>query len=273
LTYYSFFILFTTGSESFKGNGKPRSIQSFATATTNPKDSLDGLTSFPKQSGEKWFDIYSSYWNDVKYADTFTSNACNAAVGTDFETSPAITTVSQGQGCKKGAQYQVMPMWVIHEMEAAITKCKINLIKAHWDEAFAYYSGSLILDPLEIGVLQYGLAEKRGDDFNTRVSDTRGQANVNIKVTALFESGRDMAPKFQCSAMETTKEALVKQFTVALVQGVMKYLYLADTNGSEKEKVDIYKCIYTCKYMFSCICKHVYSYIYIRIYMYIYICI
>jgi hypothetical protein len=176
----------------------------------------------------------------LKYADTFTTNACLGKG--DFTTSavgatPAITTVSQGEGCMKGAQYQNMPMYVIHEMEAAIADCKASKVGTHWDEAVAFYSGSQTLnveDPT-IGVFQYGLAQKRCKDFGTCNSDK--SAAVNTEVLALFALGRDMAPKFQCSAMETTKEALVKQFTVPLVQGVMKYLYLADTNGSEKEKV------------------------------------
>jgi hypothetical protein len=154
----------------------------------------------------------------------------------------------------KGAQYQNMPMYVIHEMEAAIVDCKAGSDGTHWEEAVAFYSGSLTLNVVHNdmktsnskakGVFQLGLAEKRASDFNTRKSDDT--AVVNAKVLALFESGRTQydlgGTNKDCSAMETTKEALVKQFTVPLVQGVMKYLYLSDTSGSEKEKV--------CKYIY-----------------------
>jgi hypothetical protein len=225
-------------------------------------------------AGEKWFDIYALYHDASyvtpgisKYADDFTKSACQGtgvfAPKDASADSPEITIVSQGEGCMKGAQYQNMPMYVIHEMEAAIVDCNNGTIGTHWDEAFAFYTGSSVSNgrPADIGVLQYGLAEKRASDFNTLNSDK--SAVVNDKVLALFAAGRNSVPKFQCAAMEATKEALVKQFTVPLVQGVMKYLYLADTNGSEKEKVHIYiqTYVYICEYM------------YINIFMYIYICI
>jgi hypothetical protein len=128
-----------------------------------------------------------------------------------------ISSVSQGQGCKKGAQYQNMPMYVIHEMEAAIADCKNSTVGTHWDEAVAFYTGSITLGESEKGVFQYGLAEKRGTDFNTRGSDS---STVNEKVLALFAEGRDLIPAFQCSALESKKESLVKQFTVPLLQGM-----------------------------------------------------
>jgi hypothetical protein len=217
-----------TGGNSIKTDGSIRTIQGFSDNNG-------------KLKGEKWYDIYTSYWNDdLKYADTFTSNACLGKG--DFAlsasgASPVITSISQGEGCMKGAQYQNMPMYVIHEMEAAIADCKANIVGKHWDEAVAFYSGSLTLNGADIGVFQYGLAEKRCKDFNTCNSKS---AVVNAKVLDLFAAGRDMVPGFQCSGMETTKEALVKQFAVPLVQGVLKYFFLADTSSSEKEKAELW---------------------------------
>jgi hypothetical protein len=213
----SFRLITTTGGNSTKSDGTTtRTIQGFSDNSG-------------KLAGEKWFDIFTTYWNnDLKYADTFTSNAClkrgdfaSSASGV----SPVITSISQGQGCMKGAQYQVMPMYVIHEMESAIADCKLNKVGTHWDEAVAFYSGSLILsDPVsKSGILQYGLAEKRCSEFNTC---TAGAANsalytsaVNEKVYYFFKAGRDFYSGFQCDAMESTKEEIVKQFMVPLVQG------------------------------------------------------
>jgi hypothetical protein len=137
----------------------------------------------------------------------------------------------------KGAQYQNMPMYVIHEMEAAIVDCKAKKVGTHWDEAVAFYTGSTTLSGTDIGVFQYGLAEKRCSEFNTCGSDSSA---VNEKVLGLFALGRDMVPSFQCSAMESVKESLVKQSTIPLVQGVIKYLYLADTRNTEKEKAELW---------------------------------
>jgi hypothetical protein len=225
-----------TGENSIKSSGAVRTIRGFSTATKT----VDDVTT-PKLAGEKWFEIFSAYWEDPLYADTFTTSACK---GEGFfeskaatETTPVITDISKGQGCKKGAQYQNMPMYVIHEMEAAIADCNAGTVGTHWDEAVAFYTGSMTLSDSEKGVFQYGLAEKRGADFLTSGED---MSAVNEKVLALFASGRDMVPDFQCSAMESTKESLVKQFTIPLVQGVMKYLYLSDTNNSEKEKAELW---------------------------------
>jgi hypothetical protein len=146
----------------------------------------------------------------------------------------------------KGAQYQNMPMYVIHEMESAIADCKAKKVGTHWDEAVAFYSGSLILaDPVsESGVLQYGLAEKRCSEFNTCTSGTANKAlyssAVNEKVFYFFKAGRDMQSGFQCETMESTKEEIVKQFTVPLVQGVMKYFYLAPYMNDEKSKAELW---------------------------------
>jgi hypothetical protein len=223
-----FHIYTTTGGNSLKSDGSIRTIQGFS-------DNSGKLV------GEKWFDIFTSYWNgDLKYADTFTSNAClkrgdfaSSASGV----SPVITSTSQGQGCMKGAQYQNMPMYVIHEMESAIADCKLNKVGTHWDEAVAFYSGSFTLLPPEIGVFQYGLAEKRCADFNTCGEDSSA---VNEKVLLLFALGRDLVPAFQCTGLETVKESLVKQFTIPLVQGVIKYLYLAKTQGTEKDRAELW---------------------------------
>ena len=222
---FFFSSIYMIGGNSVKSDGSVRTIQGFSTENG-------------KLVGEKWFDIFAAYWNgDLKYADTFTSSACQGRGDFALSTSPAITSISQGQGCMKGAQYQNVFMYVIHELEAAIVDCKANKVGTHWDEAVAFYSGSITLTGSDIGVFQYGLAEKRCGDFKTCGSST---SEVNEKVLALFAAGRDMQPGFQCSAMESTKEALVKQFTIPLVQGVIKYLYLAKTSQSEKEKAELW---------------------------------
>ena len=194
---------------------------------------------------EKWYSIYSSYWkNDLTYADTFTSSACQGTGVFATRASPAITTISQGQGCMKGSQYQNVWMYVIHELEAAITDCKAGIVGSHWDEAVAFYSGSLVLtNPTSsIGQFQYGLAEKRCTAFGTCTSTQSSlyKSAVNEKVYNLFVSGSNMQASFQCSAMESAKESLVKLFAVPLIQGVIQYLYLSKTGGLEKSKAELW---------------------------------
>ena len=194
---------------------------------------------------EKWYGIYSSYWkNDPTYADTFTSSACQGTGVFTTRASPPITTISQGQGCMKGSQYQNVWMYVIHDLEAAITDCKAGIIGSHWDEAVAFYSGSLILTnpAVNLGQFQYGLAERRCAAFGTCTSTQSSlyKSAVNEKVFKLFNVGRDMQASFQCSVMETTKESLVKLFAVPLIQAVIQNLYLSKTGGLERSKAELW---------------------------------
>ena len=192
-----------------------------------------------------------AYWaGNQKYADSFTSSACKGTG--DFtaraaSAGPTITSISQGEGCQKGSQYQNVWMYVIHELEAAITDCNNGVTTGtHWDEAVAFYSGSKILTSptTNIGVFQYGLAEKRCAGFNTcTASDSNAllyKSAVNENVYALFASGRDMQASLQCSAMSVVKESLVKQFTVPLVQGVLQYIYLVKTQNLEKQRAELW---------------------------------
>jgi hypothetical protein len=52
---------------------------------------------------------------------------------------------NQGQGCKKGAQYQNMPMYVIQWDGICYFWLQSRKLETHWDEAVAFYSGSFTL--------------------------------------------------------------------------------------------------------------------------------
>ena len=213
-----------------KTSGGIRTIKGFSSATL---------------INEKWYGIYSSYWKgDLTFADSFTTSACLGTGVFATRTSPAITAISQGQGCMKGAQYHNVWMYVIHELEAAITDCKAGVVGSHWDAAVAFYSGSLTLtNPTSnIGQFQYGLAEKRCTAFGTCTSTQSSlyKSAVNEKVYNLFASGSDMQASFQCSAMESAKESLVKLFAVPFIQGIIQYLYLSKTGGLEKSKAELW---------------------------------
>ena len=144
----------------------------------------------------------------------------------------------------KGSQYQNVWMYVIHELEAAITDCKAGTVGSHWDEAVAFYSGSITLTnpTTNIGQFQYGLAEKRCTAFGTCTSGNSAlyKSEVNEKVYKLFATGSGLQSTFQCSAMESVKESLVKQFTVPFIQAIIQYLYLSKTQGLEKQKAELW---------------------------------
>ena len=219
-----------TGGNSKKTNGTMRTIKGFSS---------------PKLTGEKWYDIYVAFnGKDKLYANTFTTNACNGVGEFALSTSPPIGPVSRIEGCKKGAAYLNVWMYVIHEMEAAISDCNNAVTPStHWDEALAFYTGSTtLLNPTtNIGFFQYSLAEKKCPLFQTcgvTGDDMKFyKSTANQKVFSLFAAGSSYAEAGRCSNLVTVKESLVKQFTVPVIQGIMQYLFQSETStGDAKEK-------------------------------------
>ncbi|KAJ1401292.1 hypothetical protein B484DRAFT_458024 [Ochromonadaceae sp. CCMP2298] len=226
------YIAYSQGGNSVKSSGAIRTIQGFSTGFSN-------------MQGEKWYDIFAAYWSDPAYADTFTSSACLGTGDFSESASPLVSDTARAEACTKGAQYQNVWMYVIHEMEAALVDCNAGTIGMHWDEAVAFYVGSLPgASGSGDGLLQYTLAEKRCVDFNTcdESDDSAYSSVVNDAVFELFEQGRDYQYDHAngCANMEATKEALVQQFTIPLLQGTLKYLYFADLTESEKTRAELW---------------------------------
>ena len=232
------FLWYSTGGYSEKDGSVLRTIQGFST---------DAVT---KLADEKWYKIYQAYWKDPAYADTFTSSACKGT--NDFApsaASPVIGLVSRDQGCKKGALYQNIWMYVIHEMEAAIKDCNNgNVVGKHWDEAVAFYTGSIpVSNGLPVGNLLFALSANRCKDFDTCLIAEKddpinyGSTN-NADVFDLFSKGKDFYVNKKCSDLVVTKESLVRKFTVPLIQSVKKYLYLSNTQttNNEKERAELW---------------------------------
>eukprot|EP00600_Ochromonadales_sp_CCMP1393_P006122 CAMPEP_0174954898 /NCGR_PEP_ID=MMETSP0004_2-20121128/683_1 /TAXON_ID=420556 /ORGANISM="Ochromonas sp., Strain CCMP1393" /LENGTH=404 /DNA_ID=CAMNT_0016202769 /DNA_START=87 /DNA_END=1300 /DNA_ORIENTATION=+ len=256
---------YSQGGNSVKSDGSKRTIQGFS-------------TSFTKLQGEKWYDIFAAYWNDDTYADTFTSSACLGTGDFAESTNPTISDTARAEGCVKGAQYQNVWYYVIHEMEAAIVDCNSGVVGKHWDgkgcllkqhhnekvntshrtnfmfssdqtEAVAFYTGSIPgASGSPTGYLPFALAEKRCANFDTCDANSDDAsavytALVNEKVFELFENGRDYqlhTSSANCASLESTKEALVQQFTIPLIQGALRYLYFADLQETEKTRAELW---------------------------------
>lgn len=225
---------YSLGGSSHKTNGGIRTVRGFSTnAYTNLAD-------------EKWYKRFAKYWSDKAYANTFTSSACLGTSDFVESTSPIISDDTRKQCCIKGAQYQNVWLYVIHEMEEAVADCQNGIIGTHWDEAVAFYTGSIPTeDNSQIGYLLYGLAEKRCKEFGTCIStDDAYSSEVNQKVFDLFEQGRDYqydtTSSEACSNMEATKEALVVQLIIPLIQGTLKYIYFADMVETESTRSELW---------------------------------
>merc|ERR1719271_1145907 len=175
---------------------------------------------------EKLPPIYTAYWT----ANGMT--AAEAAVWADTFVRKDYSAISKDAGSnqlmKKGANYQAVWMYVLHELEDAIGDCKAGDISKNdcapgggaglcgnaphaWDEGWAFYAGSTcgataaeaVTDD---GTLIWELAEKRADDFGT--DDTTGPSSVNVKILAEFIKGRDLIIAGSCDAADPGKNAL-----------------------------------------------------------------
>ena len=143
---------------------------------------------------------------------------------------------------KKGANYQAVWMYVLHELEDAIGDCYDGDIYANdgtptggaphaWDEGWAFYAGSQVAATaadavMDDGTLIWELAEKRGNDFGT--THSTGPATVNVNLLAEFIKGRDLIIAGKCAEAEPLIDNIIKQMSIPLIQGTLKYAYNSD---------------------------------------------
>ena len=190
-----------------------RTIKGFATAGDAKMLNWD---MFPK---------YKAYWNDANYADTFITKDYSA-ISKDKGTAELI---------KKGANYQAVWMYVLHEFEDAIADCTTGDVTANddsvhaWDEGWAFYAGSAVgTDGADSGDLLYGLANSRCKNFGTCKDGATGNSNANEKALAAAIAGRDDITTAKCTGGTTQLKILTEQMTIPLIQGTLKYAWESD---------------------------------------------
>jgi len=223
---------------SVKGSGSIRTLKGFATSGK------------AKMSNEEFWPIYSAYWGDDNYADTFVQSAYD-----DANMSPTM----KNELIKKGTAYQTNWMYVIHEFEDAISDCEAGDIFANdltatgsaphaWDEGWAFYAGSLEGEDgtKGDGVLQYNLANKRGGRMATTVAGASGTATANVRALAAAKTGRDLIANEQCEEAKASMASIKKEMLLPLVQGLVEYAYKADPKSD-------YECKYASDASIACL--------------------
>merc|ERR1719407_422858 len=168
----------------------------------------------------------------------------------------------------KGIVYLNVFPYVIWEMQDAINDCKAGKLSANadsvhaWDEAVAFYTGSLEgttqggqggLAGNYAGELQFTLAEKRCKNFGTCTADFdmnayAGYSELNKKVMALFSAGRDeilsavdLTSIDKCEPITETMNEISGLMLVPFIQGVQRYLYkTAQGTASAKEAGELF---------------------------------
>jgi len=253
--------IYENGKHSIKATGVIRTMKGFSVNDC-------------KQKGEKYFDIFNNYWvskglTDCQYADVIMQAALDgtAVASTGFSFDGEITGSDdfREQAIMKGVLYLNVFMYTIWEMQDAINDCNagdldINDGAVHaWDEAVAFYTGSLegTLVGGKYGLysgtayMMFTLAEKRCINFGTCTDDYDGNSRagysaVNDKIFADFERMKaylvpnSTSQTFNCENAYTGKDRIVSQMLVPMVQGALRYLYETDSriepNGAtEKE--------------------------------------
>lgn len=207
---------------SVKGTGEVRTIKELA--TSGPY----------RMVNETWWNLYRAYYQDDNYADTFIRNALSNT-GAWSSRSDAL----RAELAAKGVKYQAVWMYVIHEMEDAVAGCLAGDIydsegvreegqPSHaWDEAWAFYAGSLEgSDGSGKGYLLWDLAEKRCPQFRT--CGPSGDAIANEKATGIAKAGLEKMLSGDCTGLAAERDKLIIQMTIPLIQGLVRYLYLAD---------------------------------------------
>ncbi|CAN0041796.1 unnamed protein product, partial [Hapterophycus canaliculatus] len=213
------YTIYSVGANSAKSDST-RTIQGFSTEAPG------------KLTGETYFDMWAGYWGAEDYADRFTASACN---GTGNFTGESDLTRSEG--CLKGAQYQNVWMYVVHELEDAISDCEAGDTDRNdgsviaWDEGWAFYAGSLegaaVGGTEDEGQMLYALAEKRCENFMTCSGDNDGDdlsgvSAVNKDILAKWQTGQSNIQELDCVSAKAIKEDIVALMIVPLVQGVLR---------------------------------------------------
>jgi len=229
------------------GGAKGNSLKSSSIRTLKgfaQKDFAGIVAALGDKYAEQLPPIYTAYWT------AHGMTAAEAAMWSDTFVRKDYSAIAKPAGSnqlmKKGANYQTVWMYVLHELEDAIGDCYAGDITANdntptggaphaWDEGWAFYAGSQVAATAagavtDDGTLIWELSEKRADDFGT--DDTSGPASVNVQLLAKFIEGRDKIIAADCAGAEPLVEDIRKLMTVPLVQGTLKYAFKADPANS-----------------------------------------
>merc|ERR1719359_199133 len=262
--------VWTNGRYSKKSSGL-RTIRGFASGAET-KSSGNAATDVDyKDNG--FISVMNAYWNkkglnkftwgeqivEAAFEGTVIGDIDFSKVGWDF----------RKETIGKGIVYLNVFPYVIWEMQDAINDCKAGKLSANadsvhaWDEAVAFYTGSLegtaqggdvgLTGGYGEGELQFTLAEKRCKNFGTCTADFDmnphdGYSEVNKKIFALFSVGRDeilsavdSTRSDKCEPITETMNEISGLMLVPFIQGVQRYLYkTAQGTASAKEAGELF---------------------------------
>jgi len=230
-----------------------------ASGVVNKYRTLKGFSTQAQAKMQNWgtYQIYKAYYNEFDYAHQYVLDALGYSGNGDGTAGTGIFA-GQGdngrtQGVKKGSAYMNVWMYVIHEIEDAISDCAAsctnpgaqdcNADPVHAiDEAAAFYAGSLegsgATGMPNAGKLIFRLAEKRCANFGT--CNPGAQAKANQKIMAKLQEAQTELKNARCSNVPALRESITSLMSIPLVQGSLRYAWkVAEEPGAgEKEKAE-----------------------------------
>jgi len=233
--------------EPLVNNVAKRTIQGFSTAA---QKKMAECANCPYEMYKKFYDFYGQfdYANQIVLAAFAGTETNFKNFNNDFG---LYNYEGKEQIIKKATAYIVIWMYVIREMEDALDDCKeactienCNDDPVHaWDEAAAFYTGSLEgTDGSGPGKLAYALADKRCGNFKTcgdMADSTSGTSKVNIDIFRNLYIGQSKLAKGECASAREEKEAIEKLMLVPLIQGTLRYAWKTDYEPySEKAEAE-----------------------------------
>lgn len=127
--------------------------------------------------------------------------------------------------------------------ESHTPRCDDSPVRA-WDQAVAYYTGSLEgATGLGEGLLLFGLADRMCSRFLTCGKDASlrfGISHVNNLAIDLFTEGQQHVLKRECEPARQAKDKIVKLMAVPLVQATILSAF-EQVHGPKKDTVETHK--------------------------------
>lgn len=147
------------------------------------------------------------------------------------------------EGIQKGAVALNVFMAVVRKMEDAITNCEkkgSKPITLDWDEAVAFYTGSLEgTDGSGDGYLLHQLADERCGNFHTcgeNADKASGHAKVNHEIFQQFKLGQRNLKAGNCAEVKANKEFIERQMIIPMIQGTLRYAHIQSNGETATEK-------------------------------------
>lgn len=210
--------LYESGKYSVKSDKTVRNIKGFAIQSTEPLGKL-----------------YTDYsWDPHGLVAAALAGTDDTTHGAFAKGSIANKPVARLQIVQKTIQFQILQLYALHEMEAALAEYEktgtTTTDPTHmWDEFWAFYTGSGETGTGD-GVGPYINGEKRAAFLGTTTTISNGGVSmVNSKILKAAQSGRNLTlSKGHSEHLQNAAKCIRAQFKVPVIQGCIEYAYKAD---------------------------------------------